>query len=69
MRAYIGRLIKKDLLGFFINKMKYTIKEILDYLERNNILLINKEEIGSVILPEVDENYILDDDKDKNIEE
>jgi len=49
--------------------MKYTIKEILDYLERNNILLINKEEIGSVILPEVDENYILDDDKDKNIEE
>ena len=43
---------------------KYTIKEVLNYLYRNNIILVNKEDIGEVILPIIDEAFILDDDED-----
>ena len=46
---------------------KYTIQEILDYLTNNNILLINADLIGEVELPEIDKNFILDDDSENSI--
>ena len=48
-------------------KNKYTIEELLTYLKNNRILLVNGEELGGVEVPEIDEAFILDDDKDNSI--
>ena len=46
---------------------RYSVEEFLDYLKRNDIILVNADQIGDVELPETNEEFILDDDKDNCI--
>jgi len=46
---------------------KYTVKEFLKYFKRNNILLVDGDSIGDIELPEVDPQFIKDNNEDKTI--
>ena len=48
-------------------KNKYTIEQIIKFFDNNEILLVCGDSIGDVNLPEVDENWLKDCDKDGDI--
>jgi len=56
-------------MGKVKKENKYTVKEFLDYLKRNDIILVNADQIGDVELPITNEEFIFDDDSDNNIKE
>lgn len=46
---------------------KYTVNEMLRFFKKNNILLVNGDDIGEVELPEIDPYFVRDCDLDGDI--